>query len=306
MSKCPLLKYSEEEKREILKECGLKESLIEEDIEAIKEWFYKQPHLAEAGIDSDLIERLLIISKGSREKTKRRIDCLYRIKSLAPSIIQNREQLLDSKDTIWGWHRQACLPMLFEGSRISVLQITDPDPEKFFFDFMMKTTYMIGDVRLKHDYMKNDIWLADMKNTSFGHLPRLNPLLIQKAIQLFQDGFGLRVRGIHIFSAHPVVHTLLNLTKQFVLPKIFERIMFHDKIEDVHKYIPKKYLPKDFGGEQASIEELSDNWMKEMRSETTKAYLLDSSKRISNESLRPHGSIEDDPMAGSFKQLVLD
>lgn len=49
-TKHPLYPYTEEEKQEIRKELCLKESAIQSDIDAILDWFKKQPHLVNAGI----------------------------------------------------------------------------------------------------------------------------------------------------------------------------------------------------------------------------------------------------------------
>lgn len=46
----PIYPHTKEEKQEIRRELGLKDSTIEEDIDAIIDWFQKQPHLVEAGI----------------------------------------------------------------------------------------------------------------------------------------------------------------------------------------------------------------------------------------------------------------
>lgn len=53
---CPLYPWSLKEKEEIRKELGIKESIIKEDVDAIIEWFYKQPHLAEAPIGKILLD----------------------------------------------------------------------------------------------------------------------------------------------------------------------------------------------------------------------------------------------------------
>lgn len=46
----PLYSYTEEEKQYVRNELGLTENTIEEGIDAIMDWFNKQPHLVEAGI----------------------------------------------------------------------------------------------------------------------------------------------------------------------------------------------------------------------------------------------------------------
>lgn len=46
----PFYPCTTEEKEEIRKEAGIKDSVLQEDIDAILDWFYKEPHLADAVI----------------------------------------------------------------------------------------------------------------------------------------------------------------------------------------------------------------------------------------------------------------
>lgn len=46
----PIYSYTEEEKNDIRKEFGLTENMIQEDIDALTEWFEKQPHLIASGV----------------------------------------------------------------------------------------------------------------------------------------------------------------------------------------------------------------------------------------------------------------
>lgn len=49
----PLYIVTEEDKKLIRAELGLKESTIQEDVDGIMDWFEKQPHLIEAGIGKE-------------------------------------------------------------------------------------------------------------------------------------------------------------------------------------------------------------------------------------------------------------
>lgn len=60
---------------------------------------------------------------------------------------------------------------------------------------------------------------------------------------------------VHVIQAPAVTQFIFNLFKQFVKPKLFERFMFHEDIEELYKYVPVAYLPKDYGGEEPSLDE---------------------------------------------------
>lgn len=60
---------------------------------------------------------------------------------------------------------------------------------------------------------------------------------------------------VHVIHAPAITQFIFSLFKQFVKPKIFERFMFHEDIEELHKFVPVAYLPKDYGGEEPSLDE---------------------------------------------------
>ncbi|KOB65318.1 Alpha tocopherol transfer protein [Operophtera brumata] len=76
--------------------------------------------LIRAELDRKIVENLLIIAKGSIEKTKGRIDNLYKYRSYAPELIQNREKILNSSDDIWNPYIQLPMPRLYNGNRITM------------------------------------------------------------------------------------------------------------------------------------------------------------------------------------------
>ncbi|XP_063832992.1 uncharacterized protein LOC135082161 [Ostrinia nubilalis] len=305
-SQHPFFPYTEEEKQEIRKELGLKEAAIQEDIDAILEWFRKQPHLVDAGINRAVIERTLITAKGSLEKTKQRLDALYKYRGLAPELIQNREKDLSDYGDLWSFYRQAAMPKLYKGQRVSIIKIVDPDPNNFFIDILFRNTFMLGDIRLQHDYMLGEIWVVDVGNCCLSHLLRLNPLIMQKTAQIFHEGLGLRVSAIHVLNCPRYGQTVLNVMKQFFKPKILDRTIFHGSLDELYEYIPKRHLPKDYGGEEPSLDEFKEKYEKECRSEKTKKFLIDSSKMVSNESKRPGTYIYEECLTGSFKKLDFD
>ncbi|XP_049879563.1 uncharacterized protein LOC126376288 [Pectinophora gossypiella] len=301
----PIFPYTAQEKQEIRKELGLKESTIQEGMDSILEWFEKQPHLIDAGLpDRDFVERMLLNAKGSIEKAKRRIDNIYKFRYLTPELVQNRENHLDTD--IYRFYQQATCPELYNLKRVTVIQITDSDPNSFDLEVLIKTSILLGDIRLKCDYFLGDIWVLDLTNATFGHLLRVNPLIFTKASRLFLDGIGIRLYAGHIIGAPSYAQQLMQFFRKFASPKLADRVVFHDNLEDLYKYVPKKYLPKDYGGDQPSFEYFKEKYLSVLRSEDTKKFVVEVAKQMSDESKRPDASIHDEYLSGSFKKLDLD
>ncbi|GBP82179.1 hypothetical protein EVAR_60289_1 [Eumeta japonica] len=98
---------------------------------------------------------------------------------------------------------------------------------------------------------------------------------------------------------------ILSLLKQFTKPKVLDRIMIVDTLDELHKYIDKDYLPKDYGGTQKSISELSEMLQTEFCKEEMKIFFNETANQKSDEDKRL-GEKTVDPFAGSFRQLQLD
>ncbi|CAH0595078.1 unnamed protein product [Chrysodeixis includens] len=302
----PFYPYTKEDVQEIRGELGLKESTIQEDVDAIVEWFLKQPHLVEAGIDRNFVERMLIISKGSMEKVKRRLDSYYKYRLLAPEIIQNREKVLSDSEDLWTSYLQIAMPKLFKGHRVSVVKFINPEPSVFSCEGFLRNTFMLADIRLRTDYFLGDIWVLDMKHATFSHLLRLNPALMQKSANLFHEGLGVRIKSIHIINATSVLNNAISFMRQFFSAKLMDRVVVHESLDDLYMSVPKRYLPKDYGGEEPAMAEFKDKYEKELRSTKTKQFLIESMKMVSDEKKRPNSDINEEFLAGSFRKLDFD
>jgi len=85
-------------------------------------------------------------------------------------------------------------------------------------------------------------------------------------------------------------------------------MLFHgSKWENLYKYVPQKYLPKEYGGENGSIEELIEVWKDKL--DSYNEFFKESSKYGTNEKLRPGKPIDFDSMFGldgSFRKLNID
>lgn len=81
------------------------------------------------------------------------------------------------------------------------------------------------------------------------------------------------------------------------------------KREELFKIIPKKFLPKDYGGEGKSVQELIDYWEEKILSyieffKEENQYGADESKRIKEEITNQADTSLG--LVGSFRKLVVD
>lgn len=72
----------------------------------------------------------------------------------------------------------------------------------------------------------------------------------------FQEGLALKVFAIHVLNAPSIGQQILSFFKKFMKPKILDRLVLHSNLEELHKALPKECLPRDYGGEDYSMDEL--------------------------------------------------
>uniref|UniRef100_A0A0K8RIZ2 Putative phosphatidylinositol transfer protein sec14 n=1 Tax=Ixodes ricinus TaxID=34613 RepID=A0A0K8RIZ2_IXORI len=88
---------------------------------------------------------------------------------------------------------------------------------------------------------------------------------MRKFVKLVQDCYPVRVRGIYIINHPPIFELFYNVAKIFMNRKLVKRVHFIGRrYEELHKLIPPKQLPKDYGGSMNSYD--YDGFEKELRS----------------------------------------
>ncbi|RZC38350.1 CRAL TRIO domain containing protein [Asbolus verrucosus] len=83
-----LISVSQDEKDQVRKYYNINETQIKEDIDLIREWLKKQPHLPQ-NITDDFIEKVLLRNKFRVERTKQKLDNYYKLRG------DNREFMKD-------------------------------------------------------------------------------------------------------------------------------------------------------------------------------------------------------------------
>lgn len=89
---------------------------------------------------------------------------------------------------------------------------------------------------------------------------------------------------------------------------VFPQIFVHNDLESLFKHVPRKLLPKDYGGEAASIESIISEWEKRLMSyrtyyqEEDSMYGVDEVKRVG----QAKNANSNFGVDGTFRQLTID
>ncbi|XP_071639391.1 alpha-tocopherol transfer protein-like [Temnothorax longispinosus] len=282
--------------------------LKEADIQMLREWCEKQPHLPKIS-DSELA--LFLHSNYYRlEPTKTTIDAFYTVRTHVPEFFSNRDpnnnkELKKATETVTA---QVLEGTTKEGYNIIYGRLLDSDPSHFVYNDVMKLQNMVIDLWLYTEgTCEGNIILIDMKNVSFGHVGRLSPMGLKKWLYYLQEGLPVRLKGLHFMNSSPVIDVIMNMMKPFMKKQLMDMFHMHTTNDTLEKFIPLEILPNEAGGQAGSLQELHDKQVKKLVNHV--AWFQEEEGHRVNEALRPGKAKTATDLfgvEGSFKKLEID
>ncbi|KRT78512.1 CRAL-TRIO domain containing protein [Oryctes borbonicus] len=286
---------------------------IKDDIEYIKNWLSKQPHLI-ARPDDQWILAFLRGCKFSLERTKEKLDMYYTVRTIAPEFFTIRDPLHpDIQDIL---KLGLILPLRKtaepDSPRVILARMGVGDPSKYNVFTLMSVNAMITDILINEDdqnIVAGMVAIQDLKGASLAQMAQMTPSLAKKATMIFQEAIPVRPKRMHYLNMPSFFDSLFQLVKSFLKEKLQKRIVFHtsDDMESIYKYVPREILPKEYGGTDGTLQELTDYWKKKV--EDYRDWFLEDMKYKSIESRRPGKPKTGDEIfgiEGSFRKLNVD
>ncbi|CAK1541712.1 unnamed protein product [Leptosia nina] len=307
----PLIELTEDDVTKAREFYGINDvTRISQSLDSIMEWCQKQDHLVEASkaLDRNILERILILSRGSVEASKAKIDKLFTSRGMMPDLAMNKT--VEEFEEVWDYALYVPLPKLckVDQSRVMVTQFLTERLENFSLLTYFRFAFMVGEYRLHYDYCLAERYIVDLTNVHIGLITKLNPLVVKQAEVLCTEGFGTKIKGIHLLNAPPFVDKIVFLIKQGLKEKVASRLHVHSSYEDLHKHVPKEILPKDFDGDGPCLSKLSDQWKEKLRTKETRELIKNMDKLVTDESRRSSTKFNEEylGMPGSFRKLAVD
>ncbi|KAG5886257.1 hypothetical protein JTB14_020820 [Gonioctena quinquepunctata] len=236
------------------------EENLKDDIRILRKWFEDQPHLPETPSDQ-MITGFILFNKFNKEKVKEKLDMYYTMRSLYPELFEDKHPLLPNMQE--NMERVYYVPLpkaTVDGYRVIIFRIPDGNTKTYnIYDFFAHT-YNVTEVRLHEDYPLGDVLVYDLKNVKFGHLIQTTPSILKSFAIILKKVFNNNIKQIHFLNPIWLVEPVIALGKRMISQKLAQRFHFHKSRESLMEFIPPSILPKDYGGEESSLEELSALW----------------------------------------------
>ncbi|KYN35701.1 Alpha-tocopherol transfer protein-like protein [Trachymyrmex septentrionalis] len=315
-----LIQPTEEMSKQIRVELNENVATRDKDLEMIKEWLAKQPHLPK--FDDD--QRIMTFLRGckfSLEKCKRKLDMYFTMRAIVPEFFSNRDITRPAlQEIIKLVHLPPLAGLTHKGCRVIVMRGIDKDVPTPNIPESMKIVFMIGDIRLKEEEhgVAGDVYILDAAAATPTHFAKFTPPVVKKFLICAMEAYPVKLKEVHVINISPLVDTILNFVKPFLKEKIRNRIFMHSDIKTLYDYIPREILPAEYGGDAGPIQNIHgtsislflfiwDMWMKKL--EEYGPWFAEQEAMKTNEALRPgKPKTQDDlfGLDGSFRQLSID
>uniref|UniRef100_A0A0C9RRA5 TTPAL_4 protein n=1 Tax=Fopius arisanus TaxID=64838 RepID=A0A0C9RRA5_9HYME len=283
--------------------------LKESDIQALREWCSKQPHLPK--ISPTELAVFLHSNYYRVEPTKNTIETFYTIRSHIPEFFNNRDpfgvkELRQAFNTACYMQLDGTTP---EGYQIAYGRFIDLDPSHYVYNDCMKYWNMVTDLWIRQmGTMKGHLFVVDIDGITFGHAGRLSPMGLKKYLTFLQEGLPVRLKGLHFLNSMPVMEIILGMMKPFMKKELMDILHIHTSNETAAKFFPIELLPNESGGKAGSLMELHAKNIK--RLEANRDWFLEDEQTMRvNEALRPgkqKTATDLFGVEGSFKKLDID
>jgi hypothetical protein len=249
---------SEKEKSVINALHNISEEAIEAKIKSLKKWIEQCPHLPLESKDEEFLKIMLLRGKFQEETVTKMIQNYFTHLCKYPEFFVGLKNIKPSDEVGW----TVILPTLTPSwEKIGILKLNPAKVEKVLDVHRCFTVGIAAAlIMYNYDYAPKIRLILDFEGFTMNHILQVNINDLFKLISIYENILKIRISGIELINAPHLLGVILNLAKVVLKPKLFSRITVHGDLCSLHKNIPRKNLPNDYGGELQNSEELLNLW----------------------------------------------
>lgn len=201
---------------------------IQENLDALREWLRKSLHI-KARTNNQFLVTFLRGCKYSLDRTKKKIDMYYTLRTHIPELIKDRDPLDRRTSEIIKLGVGLPLPVTESpGSpRIMLIRPGAFDANKYTIPEVMRVNTMVNDILMIEDdnmVVSGQVGVVDLANVTFAHLVQIQPAFMKKMTMLWQEATPIRQKGFHYINIPRGFEQVFNLLKSFMNEKMKSRV----------------------------------------------------------------------------------
>ncbi|KAK5638261.1 hypothetical protein RI129_012556 [Pyrocoelia pectoralis] len=181
----------------------------------------------------------------------------YRMKQARPDVFAARNLNEDMRRNLRALVT-CILPVRHNDSVIFFCKLRERSYGDFDLRCALAILMMFSEVAVFNGPPKSATFLIDGSGTSLKHIMKMKPNLLKMIAEYIQNYFPIRLGNVHILNTGFPTRMLFKMVLPFVKPEMAALIHLHSIGMDMEtfydQWIPKRCLPKEYGGELDSVE----------------------------------------------------
>lgn len=163
---------------------------------------------------------------------------------------------------------------------MTIFRLIDSDSRNFNFNDAVKYIFMAQD--MMHISINDGViaegesCIFDAKDFSIWHFLKLGSAIstVRLFMRYVQEAVPHHLSQNHFVNCSPILTKIIALIRPFMNKELCDTMHFHTTgLETLYEFVPKEFLPTEYGGSLGSLEEFYDKSLEAMDSK--RDYLRD-------------------------------
>ncbi|KAG5680470.1 hypothetical protein PVAND_009978 [Polypedilum vanderplanki] len=214
-----------------------------------------------SNINKVLLLRYLKMFDFDHIKAKELFEYNLRFRQKYPKLFVKRDFFSVETQSILNTVQFVHIPKFTEDNlQITIMRLNDTDVSKFNIVEMFRYIFITYDAGMTcNSIASGEICVIDCKGYTIRHFLkaiRCMPTLIA-ALKFPQYALAARIVQNHYINCSPIAVRFLEMIRPFMKKEILEGMhIYTDKYDELYTFIPREYLPLEYGGTYESFDDL--------------------------------------------------
>ncbi|XP_026326991.1 alpha-tocopherol transfer protein-like [Hyposmocoma kahamanoa] len=236
---------------------------LQDDLQHLKDWISKQPHL-KARTDDQWLVGILRGCKHSLERVKKKLDLYYTLKITAPDVTLRMKPTDPKFLDFLRLGTCVILPKAKElYPRVLLIRAGRYDPSTHHVIDIMCLLYYLIQILLVEDDTATVVGIkiaTDYEGVSLKHFSQATPTTLKKMIAVCQDSMPFRLKGSHHVNIPAGIEKIFTLIRGLLNQKARDRLRIHKNNEELLQHLPREIVPAEYGGDGGTLNEIIEAW----------------------------------------------
>ncbi|XP_063237905.1 clavesin-2 [Bacillus rossius redtenbacheri] len=283
-------------------------------LQHLRQWISQNPDLRDCRTDSNFLLRFLRVKKFSLPMAQQMLLKYLNFRKTFGHLVRQLDVSAPSVNQLMRSGYIVASPLRDQhGRRVVIVTARLLDPYRHSRADMARAHMATYEACLDDEQTQvaGFTHVGDVAGAGAAHVTLWSPAEFATVLKWGEQSIPMRHKEIHILNIPTALRYVYDFAHNRFSDKMQKRFMIHNSLEDLHKKVDPKVLPKEYGGDMP-LAQMAELWVKELESKRDRLLSLDYMQLLSDRGIlcrknqRYHYGSDMAGLAGSFRKLEVD